>query len=476
MNEHKSIPEPFGASSELTAVSPLLAISPLDGRYAAQASELRRHFSEFALMRSRFRVEVEWLIMVLSRLRLPGAPELSAGQIELLRSWEENFDLADAIEIKRCEIQTRHDVKAVEYYLRQRLAETGHDKLVPFVHLCCTSEDINNISHAIMLRGGLTEEWLPTLDRLLAGLTALARPTLGLAMMSRTHGQPASPTTFGKEMSVFIARLRRQRASLKAQRFLGKFSGAVGNYNAHVSAYPGLNWPEIAREFLAIFDLELNPATTQIEPHDFMAEIFQLVTRVNSIIIDLDRDMWSYISVGYLKQKLYVGEVGSSTMPHKINPIDFENSEANAGVSTALLQHLAVKLPVSRLQRDLSDSSAIRTVGTAIGHSLLALKGCVAGLDKVEVDGAEMRRDLQRNWAVIGEAIQTIMRKQGVQDAYERIKAATQNHVLDAELLRTIVEQAGIAEPDRNYLLSLTPENFVGLAREIGEAVVGQEN
>jgi adenylosuccinate lyase len=468
------VPEPFGASLQQETLSPLMALSPLDGRYRGQTASLAPYYSEFALIRNRFHVEVEWLIMALSRLRLPDAPELSDAQIQTFRSWAAEFSLSDARRIKQIEASTRHDVKAVEYYLRQLLTDAGCAPFAPWVHICCTSEDINNIAHALMLREGLFDVWRPALDRAIAALVTLAQPHLGTAMLARTHGQPASPTTLGKELAVFVVRLRRQRAQLDKLTFMGKFSGAVGNFNAHVSAYPDVDWLCTAREFLAGFGLEMQPATTQIEPHDYMAEAFHLVIRVNSILIDLDRDMWSYISLGYLRQKLYPGEVGSSTMPHKINPIDFENSEANAGLSTAILEHLATKLPISRMQRDLSDSSAIRTVGTGIGHSLLALRGCLAGLDKVDVDAAEMTRDLDRNWAVLGEAIQTVMRKQGVEDAYEQIKAATQNNALDAAVLRSIVETAGIREPDRTYLLSLTPASFVGLAREIGEAALAE--
>jgi adenylosuccinate lyase len=474
--QHPGVPEPFGASLQQESLSPLMALSPLDGRYLNQAAALAPYFSEFALIRNRFRVEVEWLIMALRRLRLSGTPELSEEQTVTFRSWVTDFSLADARQIKQIEVRTRHDVKAVEYYLRQRLTEAGWSPFAPLVHVCCTSEDINNIAHALMLREGLFDVWRPALDRGIAALVALARPHLATPMLSRTHGQPASPTTLGKELAVFVARLRRQRAQLDKLAFLGKFSGAVGNFNAHVSAYPDVDWLQTAREFLAGFGLEMQIATTQIDPHDYMAEVFHLVIRVNSILIDLNRDIWSYISLGYLRQKLYPGEVGSSTMPHKINPIDFENAEANAGVSTAILEHLAAKLPISRMQRDLSDSSAIRTVGTGIGHSLLALKGCLAGLDKIDVDAGEMARDLDRSWAVLGEAIQTVMRKQGVEDAYERIKAVTQNNLLDATVLRSIVEEAGIREPDRAYLLSLTPSSFVGLAQKIGEAALAEND
>jgi adenylosuccinate lyase len=467
-----TVPAPFGVSVDVEGIHPLMAISPLDGRYAGQAAELAGYFSEFALMRYRLRVEVEWLIFALTRLNLDSAPGLSAEQASTLRSWVEAFDIEEANEVKRVEMVTRHDVKAVEYYLRRKLADAGMGQLSPFVHLCCTSEDINNVSHALMLREGLGQVWIPALDKCLEALKALARPHVGLAMLAHTHGQPASPTTLGKELAVFVRRFERQQELLHKQSFLGKFSGAVGNYNAHVSAYPEIDWRKAAREFLAGFGLEVNPVTTQIEPHDYMAEVFQLIVRINSILIDLNRDVWSYISLGYLKQRLYAGEVGSSTMPHKVNPIDFENSEANAGVSSAILDHLASKLLVSRLQRDLSDSSAIRTVGTGIGHSLLALKACLAGLNKVDVDVEAVRRDLDRNWAVLGEAIQTVLRKQGIEDAYEQIKAATQNQVLDADTLRAAIDRIGVREPDRSYLLSLTPDRFIGLAREIGKAAL----
>jgi len=458
------VPAPFGAGPDIGPINALMALSPLDGRYAAQVADLRRYFSEFALMRYRFRVEIEWLIYVLRELDLPGAPTLDDAGLCMLRGWSDEFEQRDAEAIKAHEQITRHDVKAVEYYIRELLQRAELPGLTPFVHLCCTSEDINNISHALMLRDGMRDVWVPALEKCVGMLSSLAISGASVPMVSRTHGQPASPTTIGKELAVFVARLRRQQEILSRQTYLAKFSGAVGNYNAHVAAYPDIDWPDAAHAFIGSFGLHPNPLTTQIEPHDYLAEIFQLIVRVNTIIIDLDRDVWSYISFGYLRQQVYAGEVGSSTMPHKVNPIDFENSEANAGVSNALLDHLALKLPVSRMQRDLSDSSAIRSIGTGIGHSLLSLKACIAGLDKIDIDAGQMRRDLEQNWAVMAEAIQTVLRKHGIESAYEQLKRATQNRQFDATAMRAIVLEAGIPEPDRSALLAMTPAEFIGLA------------
>jgi adenylosuccinate lyase len=442
----------------------LMAISPLDGRYRTQAAELRDYYSEFALIRYRYLVEVEWLVFVLSRLKLAGAPPIDEARIETLRGWASAFGPADAAGVKAIERTTRHDVKAVEYVLRDKLAAAGLNKFIPFVHLCCTSEDINNLSHALMLRDGLNKVWLPALEECIAAIGRLASAGVATPMLSRTHGQAASPTTIGKEMAVFVARLDRQLEQFRRQPFLAKFNGAVGNFNAHAAAYPEVDWPAASREFISGFGLELSPLTTQIEPHDYMAETFQLITRVNSIILDFDRDVWSYVSLGYLKQKLYAGEVGSSTMPHKINPIDFENSEANAGIAIALLGHLATKLPVSRMQRDLSDSSTMRSLGVGIGHSLLALRSCMAGLKKVDINAAALAADLDANWAVLAEAIQTVLRKHGVEDAYERLKALTQDRAMDAEVIRAFIAGCDIPEPDKGRLMALTPAGFVGLA------------
>jgi len=467
------VPAPFGVTADLMPVSPLMAISPLDGRYGGQVADLRQYFSEFALIRFRVRVEIEWLIFVLRRLDLPGAPAIGDSEERTLRGLLESFDVDEAERVKRHERVTRHDVKAVEYYLREKLTQAGLGHFGPFVHLCCTSEDINNVSHALMLRDGLAQVWLPAFDSMQQSLRRIADAGIDAPMLSRTHGQAASPTTLGKEMAVFHARLTRQREVFLRHTYRAKFGGAVGNYNAHVSAYPDVDWRAATKSFIESFGLEENPTTTQIEPHDYMAELFHNIIRVNSILIDLNRDVWSYISFGYLKQRLYAGEVGSSTMPHKINPIDFENSEANAGIATALLDHLSLKLPISRMQRDLSDSAALRTMGVGIGHAVLALKACIAGLDKVDMDAGRMLADLDGNWAVLAEAIQTVLRKYGVEDAYEQIKLATQNRDMDAAAIRQIVEAAAIDDADRQRLLSLTPAGFVGLAREIASDALG---
>ena len=473
--EPSKAPDPFGASLSQDLLHPLQAISPLDGRYMQHMASLREHFSEFALIRFRFQVEVEWLVFALGTLRLSGAPELSDALVGQMRAWIEDFTLEDAKSVKKIELQTRHDVKAVEYFLGNRLREVGAAHLVPWIHICCTSEDINNIAHAMMLRASIEEVWLPALQKSLMLLRCRAEECIEMPMLSRTHGQPASPTTLGKELAVFHYRLERQIEHVRNHTYLTKFSGAVGNYNVHYVAYPEVDWPIAARSFVEHLGFELNPITTQIEPHDYMAEIFQNVVRTNTIFIDLLHDIWMYISLGYFRQRLYEGEVGSSTMPHKINPIDFENAEANFGISSAILNHLALKLPVSRLQRDLSDSAAIRTVGTGLGHSVLGLLACGAGLEKVAVNSSALAADLDDNYAVVAEAIQTVLRKHGVDQAYETLKEATQSRTIDRGTLREIVAGLPVPSEEREKLEALLPETFVGIASKIARRVLSGE-
>jgi len=456
---------------------PLNALSPLDGRYASQAAPLAPYFSEAALIRYRVLVEIEWLLLMAERPEISDVRAFTPEEANMLRSWSDSSepsDGSDAKRVKAIEKTTRHDVKAVEYYLRERLQGTSLEDVGPFVHFCCTSEDINNLAYGRMLKDAVEREWLPLARRLAEGVAALAEATRDTPMLSRTHGQAATPTTLGKELAVFVARWRRQLAQVENVEYLGKFNGAVGAYNAHAVAYPEAPWLEISRELVERLGLAWNPLTTQIEPHDWMAELFHAVMRFNTVTLDFDRDVWSYVSLGYFRQKVVAGEVGSSTMPHKVNPIDFENSEANLGISNALLDHLASKLPVSRLQRDLTDSSALRNVGVAIGHSYVALLSSLRGLARLEVDGAALRRDLDRAWEVLSEGIQTVMRRAGQEDAYERLKELTRGAAITGEALRQFVSTLDLPEADRQRLLALTPATYVGLAPQLVD-LLGEE-
>jgi adenylosuccinate lyase len=430
----------------------LRAISPLDGRYARQVAELADHLSEWSLIRARVRVEVEWLLVV--------APHLDAAP---LRRTYEQFSDADAEAVKAIEARTNHDVKAVEYFLRERVPPDVRELL----HFGLTSEDVNNLSYALMLKGAMETAWRPAAEELVAGVTALAEATAAVPLLSRTHGQPATPTTFGKELAVFVARWRRQLDQLARQEYRGKLNGAVGTYGALVVARPEVDWEDTSKRFVEALGLTWAPLTTQIEPHDWIAELFHLLARFNAILVDFDRDVWAYVSRGLVKQRPVAGEVGSSTMPHKVNPIDFENSEANAGVSSALAVHMATSLPVSRLQRDLSDSSLLRNGGAVVGHSLLALRSALRGLGKIEVDEAALAAELDDAWEVLAEAVQTVMRKRGGDDPYDQLKALTRGAGIDRERLRAFVEQADLDEEDRRRLLALTPAAYVGLAERL---------
>ena len=443
----------------------LLAISPVDGRYAAKTADLRELFSEFGLIRHRLLVEVRWLQTLSASDAIAEVPAFSAAANARLEAIVDGFDVARAQQVKAIERTTNHDIKAVEYYLKQQIA--GDAELEPvaeFIHFACTSEDINNLAHALTLKQARDAILRPRLEALVDALAAMAHEHAAVPMMSRTHGQPASPTTLGKEMANVVYRLRRQLELLEGVELLGKFNGAVGNYNAHYSAYPDVDWPALARAFVESLGLAWNPYTTQIEPHDTIAELFHALLRLDTVLIDFSRDVWSYISIGYFRQKTVAGEVGSSTMPHKVNPIDFENAEGNLGIANAVLSHLAQKLPISRWQRDLSDSTALRNLGTGIAHLLIALDSLDRGIDKLEVDAAAMAVDLEQNWALLAEPIQTVMRRYGIPEPYEKLKALTRGQQVDAAAVRAFIEALEIPDDARRRLLELTPATYLGNA------------
>jgi adenylosuccinate lyase len=450
--------------------SPLAALSPLDGRYARTLDPLRAYFSEQALIRYRVRIELAWLEALASERAIKELKPFAPKTKSALQKVVEAFSEADAEKIKRIEAETNHDVKAIEYWLKGKLGEDAQaQRSLEFIHFACTSEDINNLAYALMLREAREQVMLPRLDELVEALKRLAHRHAGLAMLSRTHGQPASPTTLGKEMANFAHRLARARSRIAAVPVMGKANGAVGNYNAHVAAYPGFDWERFGRRFVERLGLQFNPYTTQIEPHDWLAELLDAYAGANSILLDLDRDLWGYVSLGYFRQKAKKGEVGSSTMPHKVNPIDFENSEGNIGIANALLRHLADKLPVSRWQRDLSDSTAQRNVGAALGHSLLAYASCLRGLAKLEADPARLAEDLDANWEVLAEAVQQVMRRHGVPEAYEKLKDMTRGRRLDRAQLAAFVKSLAIPEEAKKRLLALTPAKYTGLAAALAK-------
>jgi adenylosuccinate lyase len=450
--------------------SPLAALSPLDGRYARTADPLREHFSEQALIRYRVKVELAWLEALASEREIKELKPFSPATKKAFLKLQRDFSERDAEHIKNIEAETNHDVKAIEYWLKSKLAKNKEvERSLEFIHFACTSEDINNLSYALMLAEARDKVMLPRLQLVIEALRSLAKKHGALPMLSRTHGQPASPTTLGKEMANFSARLRRAHARIASVEILGKINGAVGNYNAHLAAYPALDWPRFCRRFVEKLGLAFNPYTTQIEPHDWMAELFDAYAAANTILLDLDRDLWGYISLGYFRQKLKAGEVGSSTMPHKVNPIDFENSEGNIGVANALLRHLADKLPVSRWQRDLSDSTAQRNIGAALGHTLLAYASCLRGVAKLEVDRARLGEDLDANWEVLGEAVQQVMRRHGVPEAYEKLKALTRGKRLGRRELAAFVKTLPIPPDSRKRLLALTPGGYIGLAAKLAK-------
>jgi adenylosuccinate lyase len=443
------------------------ALSPLDGRYAAQVEPFALAFSEEALFRQRFIVEVEWLLALAAEPAITELPPIPAGTAATLKEWVADFGSADVARIKAIEARINHDVKAVEYLLKEKLAAIGFGPGTEFVHFACTSEDINNIAHALMLREGLATGWLPLADGLISEVWSQATACAELPMPSHTHGQPASPTTLGKELAVFAARWQRLAGTIRAVPLLAKFNGAVGTYGAHLTAYPEVDWIGLSRRFVEGFGLTWNPLTTQIESHDALAEVFHAIVRFNTILIGFCRDMWEYISRNYLRQRPVEGEVGSSTMPHKVNPIDFENAEANAGVSSALLEHLATKLMVSRMQRDLSDSSAIRNMGTAFGHSGLALTSARKGLSRISPAPEVMAAELDGQWEVLAEAIQTVMRRYGLPEPYEQLKALTRGQTVKAEEVRSFIRRLNLPPEAEARLLTLTPSGYTGLAAQL---------
>src|SRR6266850_846536 len=452
--------------------SPLAALSPLDGRYAKTLDPLRVYFSEQALIGYRIRIELEWLQALASERSIRELKPFSPKTLGAFRRLVSGFAGRDAEHIKNIEAETNHDVKAIEYWLRSKLGTNKEaQSALEFVHFGCTSEDINNLSYALMLRDSRDRVMLPRLDALIEALRALARRHASVPMLARTHGQPATPTTLGKEMANFAHRLARARERIAAVPVLGKVNGAVGNYNAHLVAYPDFDWERFCRRFVEHLGLEFNAYTTQIEPHDWMAELLDAYARANSVLLDLDRDVWGYISLGYFSQKVKAGEVGSSTMPHKVNPIDFENSEGNTGIANALLRHLADKLPVSRWQRDLSDSTASRNIGTALGHTLLAYAAAQRGLGKLQVESRRLAADLDENWEVLAEAVQQVMRRHGVADAYEKLKAISRGKRLERHTLAQFVKSLPIPPEAKKRLLALTPARYTGLAAELARRV-----
>jgi adenylosuccinate lyase len=452
--------------------SPLAALSPLDGRYARTADPLRAYFSEQALIRYRVRIELAWLQALAAEPRIRELKPFSRKSSRDFEKLLKDFSERDAEHIKNIEAETNHDVKAIEYWLKAKLGKNAEvQRSLEFIHFACTSEDINNLSYALMAREARDDVMLPRLDELVDVLKSLARRHAALPMLSRTHGQAATPTTLGKEMANFAHRLARARERIAAVPVVGKINGAVGNYNAHVAAYPGFPWERFARRFVEGLGLEWNRYTTQIEPHDWLAELLDAFARANSVLLDLDRDIWGYVSLGYFRQKLKTGEVGSSTMPHKVNPIDFENSEGNVGVANALLRHLSEKLPVSRWQRDLSDSTALRNVGNALGHTLLAYASCLRGLGKLEADPTRLAEDLEANWEVLSEAVQQVMRRYGVADAYEKLKAISRGKRLDRAQLAAFVKDLPIPPDAKKRLLALRPATYTGLAADLARRI-----
>jgi adenylosuccinate lyase len=452
--------------------SPLAALSPLDGRYARTADPLRAYFSEQALIRYRVRIELAWLEALGAERAIRELKPFSPKTKSLLENLLKAFSERDAEQIKDIEAETNHDVKAIEYWLKSKLGTNAEaQRSLEFIHFACTSEDINNLAYALMVSESREQVMLPRLAELAEVLKRLAHRHARLPMLSRTHGQAATPTTLGKEMANFACRLERAAGRIAAVTVLGKINGAVGNYNAHVAAYPGFDWERFSRRFVERLGLEFNAYTTQIEPHDALAELLDAYARANAIVLDLDRDLWGYISLGYFRQRPKQGEVGSSTMPHKVNPIDFENSEGNLGIATAMLRHLADKLPVSRWQRDLSDSTAQRNIGTALGHCLAAYAACLRGLGKLEVDPERLAADLEANWEVLAEAVQQVMRRYGVPDAYEKLKHLSRGKRLDRAQLAAFVKALEIPDEAKKQLLALTPAKYTGLAADLAKRI-----
>lgn len=448
-------------------LSALTALSPVDGRYGSKTAALREHFSEFGLIRRRVEVEVRWLQRLAQHPGIPEVPQLSAEASAVLDTLIHDFTEANAQRIKDIERTTNHDVKAVEYFIKEQIADNAELVAISeFVHFACTSEDINNLSHALMLKGGLDQVILPQMREIHEAIRQLALANAEIPMLSRTHGQTASPTTLGKEMANVAYRLQRQIKQVESVELMGKINGAVGNYNAHLSAYPEIDWQANAAEFVQSLGLAWNPYTTQIEPHDYIAELFDAVSRFNTILIDFDRDIWGYISLGYFKQRTVAGEVGSSTMPHKVNPIDFENSEGNLGIANAILGHLASKLPVSRWQRDLTDSTVLRNLGVGFGQSVIAYQATLKGVSKLETNPNIIAEDLDHSWEVLAEPIQTVMRRYGIEKPYEKLKELTRGKGITREALQTFVNGLDMPQAAKDELLALTPATYIGNAIE----------
>ena len=454
-------------------LSALTAVSPVDGRYGDKTSSLRSIFSEFGLIRFRVTVEVKWLQALANHPAISEVPALSAEANALLDQLVSQFSLEDALRVKEIERTTNHDVKAVEYLIKEKIQDNSELAAVSeFVHFACTSEDINNLSHGLMLKAGMEEAVLPPMEQIVTAIEALAKEHAEQPMLSRTHGQTASPTTLGKEMANVAYRLRRQLEQMKRVTPLGKINGAVGNYNAHLSAYPEVDWQQHAEQFVTSLGLGFNPYTTQIEPHDYIAELFDAICRFNTILIDFDRDIWGYISLGYFKQKTVAGEVGSSTMPHKVNPIDFENSEGNLGIANAVMQHLAMKLPVSRWQRDLTDSTVLRNLGTGLGYSLIAYASTLKGIGKLQASAERLNEDLNNSWEVLAEPIQTVMRRYGIDQPYEKLKALTRGQDgITKETLSVFIDGLEMPEAVKAELKQLTPASYIGNAVDQAKAI-----
>ncbi|XPF95599.1 adenylosuccinate lyase [Colwellia sp. RE-S-Sl-9] len=447
---------------ELSALS---AISPVDGRYGSKTKALRPIFSEFGLIKYRVTVEVRWLQKLAETPEIAEVPAFSSEANAVLNAIVENFSEEDALSIKKIEATTNHDVKAVEYFLKDKIADNAElNAVTEFIHFACTSEDINNLSHGLMLTECRTTVLLPVIDEILAEIKALAVEYQTMPMMCRTHGQPASPSTMGKEMANVYVRLKRQRDQIAAVEMLGKINGAVGNYNAHISAYPEVDWHQFSNEFVTSLGLTWNAFTTQIEPHDYIAELFDAVARFNTILIDFDRDVWGYIALGHFKQKTIAGEIGSSTMPHKVNPIDFENSEGNLGIANAIFGHLAQKLPVSRWQRDLTDSTVLRNLGVGFGHALIAYGATLKGISKLQVNEQALLDELDKNWEVLAEPIQTVMRRYGIEKPYEKLKELTRGKRVNADSMREFIATLDMPQSAKDELALMTPASYIGRA------------
>ncbi len=453
-------------------LSELTALSPVDGRYAGKTSGLRQFFSEYGLIKHRVFVEVRWLQALANEPAIAEVPKFSTTANDYLETILNNFGEADAQHIKDIERTTNHDVKAVEYYLKEKIANNAElHAVTEFIHFACTSEDINNLSHALMLKGGRDEVILKEIDQLNSAIRSLALDNAEIPMLCRTHGQTASPSTLGKEMANVVYRLQRQREQIANIEILGKINGAVGNYNAHLSAYPDIDWPKFSQNFIESLGITFNPYTIQIEPHDYIAELFDATARYNTIIIDFCRDIWSYISIGYFKQKVIAGEVGSSTMPHKVNPIDFENAEGNMGIANAMMTHLSQKLPISRWQRDLTDSTVLRTLGVGFGHTSIAIQSTLKGISKLEVNEVVIAADLDANWEVLAEPIQTVMRRYGIEKPYEKLKELTRGQRINAEKMAEFIQKLDIPEEAKQQLLELSPATYIGNAVEQAKAI-----